>query len=454
MKNKSEASLLATISVLASLAMPLCKPLETVCTAQAISGSVGSAGLASPTSSVRDRVMTSLRPITDRIDCIEIYGIPVNAERRFSYAVQKNRWHLFIRFSSRGQSGWSEMNIGSGAAELPFQKRTSRLQWFRQLLGLTPVEAIEYLHAGQDTKGHGELEAAEMAVLDLGGRLLGMPAAQILTLTQTAPVPGLFCILSDDPEKVRSEARRSLDQNLRTHLKVKLYGKTETDCVVVKAAREVMGAKAYIGGDVNMGYRHRPSDTPVDDIVAAMIALQAAGLDACEDPANMSKSQWSEVQRRVGDLSLIPDEPMRPAWQSKIDLDPAMGRIYNMHPACMGSLIETVELGRAIQHADKKLMIGDSSLVGPACPAWQQMAIGLGADWVEALEKPQENDVFQRCVLRNPVGRSPDGRFEVKEWLPGFGVEMDLKKLKKLSSDVLTYRWNPTSPQKDSIPKP
>lgn len=424
----------------ATVTMPIFKTLEMVDAAEDSSDMASNAGLASPPSSVRDRVMASLQPVVGQVDCIEIYGIPVNAERRFSYAVEMNRWHLFIRFSSRDQSGWSEMNIGSGAAGLPIEERASMLQWFRQLLGLTPAEAIEHLCASRDKHGHQELEAAEMAVLDLGGRLLGWPVAQILTLTQTAPVPGLFCILSDDPEKVRCEAHRSLEQNLRTHLKVKLFGKIETDCAVVKAAREVMGAKAYIGGDANMGYRRRPSDAPVDDVVAAMMALRAAGLDACEDPANMSKSQWGEVQRRVGDLSLIPDESMRPAWKSKSELDPAMGRIYNMHPACMGSLIETVELGRKIQRAGKKLMIGDASLVGPACPAWQQMAVGLGANWVEALEKPQENDVFQRCALCNPVGRSPDGRYEVRERLPGFGVEMNLKRLKKLSSGALIYR--------------
>ena len=66
----------------------------------------------------------------------------------------------------------------------------------------------------------------------------------------------------------------------------------------------------------------------------------------------------------------------------------------------------------------KKLMVGDASLVGPACSAWQQLAIGLGANWVEAIEKPQENDVFQRCVLRNPVERAPDGRFALKEKRP------------------------------------
>ena len=388
--------------------------------------------------SVRSQVMATLAPVPQRIEAVEVYGVPVNAERRFSYEVQKNRWHLFIRFTSGDKSGWTEMNLGQGEPDLTLEKRAWRLKWFGQLKGRTPAEAIGFFQENRDKLDRGSLEAAEMAVLDLAGKLLGKPAAEILTLSKDAPVPGLFCILSDDPEKVKAEARRSLEQNLRTHLKVKLYGRTETDTAVVRAAREVMGPQAYIGGDVNMGYRHALSDASVDDIVTAMLALRDAGLNACEDPGQMSNAQWAEVQRRVSPMSLIPDEPLRPAWKSRLSLDPAMGGIYNMHPNCMGSLIETVELGRVIQRAGKKLMVGDSSLVGPACPVWQQVAIGLGADWVEALEKPQENDVFQRCVKRNPVNRAPDGKFALLERLPGFGVEMDLPKLKELSAGMLS----------------
>lgn len=385
-----------------------------------------------PADPVRESVMATLAPVTSRIDTVEIYGVPVNSERRFSYEVQKSRWHLFIRFVAADQSGWAEMNIGQGEPGLPLEKRAWRLKWFSQIKGKTPAEAIEFFHVNQDKLDRGTLEAAEMAVLDLAGRLLNKPAAEILTLTKTNPVPGLYCILSDEPDKVRTEARRSLEQNLRTHLKVKLYGKTHTDCAVVRAARDVMGPNAYIGGDVNMGYRHALTNAPVDDIVNALLALRDSGLNACEDPGEMSHEQWAEVQRRVAPLALIPDEPLRPAWKSRLALDPAMGGIYNMHPNCMGSLIETVGLGRVIQRAGKKLMVGDSSLVGPACPAWQQVAIGLGADWVEALEKPQENDVFQKCVRRNPVNRTPNGKFGLRERLPGFGVEMDLNKLNEL----------------------
>ena len=391
-----------------------------------------------PASPVRDRVLEQVRGADARIDGIELYAVQVDAERRFSYAVQKDRQHVFIRFMAAGKSGWDELALPAGNPGESVAQRLARLDWYREFKGKTPFEAINYLVEQRSKRNRAELEHAEMAVLDLAGRLLNKPATELLGLTGTAPVPGLYCILSDDPQTVRKEAARALEQNLRTHLKVKLYGKPEVDQAVVRAAREVFGKTAYVAGDVNMGYRHVASNAPVDDVATAMIALRDLGLDACEDPAEMSNDQWAQVQERIGTMSLIPDVPLRPAWKSRVALDPRMGRIYNMHPSCMGSIIEMVELSKVIRANGKKLMVGDASLVGVGCPAWEQLAIGMGADWVEAIEKPQENDVFQRCTVRNPVQRTADGKFGVKQFLPGFGVEIDDKKLKTLSCGFLS----------------
>jgi L-alanine-DL-glutamate epimerase-like enolase superfamily enzyme len=391
-----------------------------------------------PASPVRDRVLEQMRGTEARIDGIELYAVQVDAERRFSYAVQKDRQHVFIRFMAAGKSGWDEIALPAGKPGESVAQRLTRLDWYREFKGKTLFEAINYLVEQRSKRNRAELEHAEMAVLDLAGRLLDKPTTELLGLTGTTPVPGLYCILSDDPQMVRKEAVRALEQNLRTHLKVKLYGKPAVDQAVVRAAREVFGKTAYVAGDVNMGYRHAADNAPVDDVVAAMTALRDLGLDACEDPAEMSNDQWAQVQERIGAMSLIPDVPLRPAWKSRVALDPRMGRIYNMHPSCMGSIIEMVELSKVIRANGKKLMVGDASLVGTGCPAWEQLAIGMGADWVEAIEKPQENDVFQRCTVRNPVQRTADGKFGVKQLLPGFGVEIDDKKLKTLSCGFLS----------------
>jgi L-alanine-DL-glutamate epimerase-like enolase superfamily enzyme len=393
--------------------------------------------LADPVAMALTAIRQSLTGKTMPIDAIEFYGVPVKAERRFSFGVQKERLHIFIRLAAAGQSGWTEANLGEGKPGQTLEQRVARMKWFGDLKGRSVMEALDYLIETREKHGVRELEIAELGLLDLAGKLAGRPTFWLLDLRGRDPVPGLYCILSDDLEHVRAEARRALEQNLKTHLKVKLYGKTETDTAVVRAAREVVGPGVFIVGDANGGYRREASDEPLDGILAAMQALREAGLSACEDPAYMTPAQWAWVQERAGELSLLPDVPMRPAWKSRASFDPAMGRIYNMHPHCLGSILETVALGRVIQSHGKTLMVGDASLVGPACPAWEQIAIGLGADWVEAIEKPQENDVFQRCVKKNPVKRTPEGAFALPAAAPGFGVELDVEKLREMASEVL-----------------
>ena len=354
----------------------------------------------------------ALKGHTETIDAIEFYGIQVNAERRFSYATQKNRLHAFIRISAGGKSGWAEANLGYDPKNKPFEKRIWRMAWYAELKGKTVAEALKFTVARRPA-GYRELEYAEMALLDLAGKLTGKPTIELLGLTGRKPVPGLYCILSDDPKQVTIEAKRSLEQNLYTHLKVKLYGKSDVDAAVVRAARAVMGPDAYIVGDVNFGYRRKISDESTKAIVDAMIKLRDAGLSGCEDPAALTREQWSNIQNQTGTLDLVPDAPLRPAWDADKNISPSMGRVFNMHPACMGSVAETTVLGQRILSWNKRLMVGDSSLVGPACPAWQQIAIGLGADWVEAIEKPQENDAFKKCITKSSIKRTANGQFGI-----------------------------------------
>ena len=386
------------------------------------------------TCEVMNRVLEALEGRDAKIESITAYAIPVDAERRFSYGVQQGRLHAFIRFTAGGEHGWTEFNASRAvpAAEVPAYL-AGQFNWFGELKGLTVAGALKAVVARRP-KGIRELEAAEMALLDLAGRLTGKPSAELLGLSGKEPVPGVFCILSDEPAQVRALAKLALEQQLRTHMKVKLYGKPAIDLAVVQAAREVIGPDAFLVGDVNRGYRPLHSDESIEPIAEALRQLHSAGLSACEDPAEMTAGQWEELQRAVGGLDLVPDVPVRPAWSAAAQIRPGMGRIFNMHPACMGSVMETVTLGRLIQSWDRKLMVGDASLVGPACVAWTQMAIGLGADWVEAIEKPQENDVFQRCLLKNPVGRTPDGRFVIREARPGWGIELDEAELRKLAT--------------------
>ena len=390
--------------------------------------------------SVEKKVLRQLEPLEETVDAIEFYGVRVNAERRFSYGVQPHRTHLFVRFISANKNGWAEVNLGTISDDVTMDELAEHFSWYRNLIGKSLPDALDEIIKSRDQQSWKSLEMAEIAVLDLAGRHLGKSALELMSLNERAPVPGLFAILSDDPIQVKRQAALALEQNLRSHLKVKLYGKTDIDQAVVRAAREVYGPEAYLIGDVNMGYRRKGNaDTKISEIEEHLLRLRKCGLSACEDPAEMTASEWADLQQRVGSLDLIPDVPMRPSWKALRDFESESGNVFNLHPGSMGSILQTVELAQTIKSQGKRLMIGDASLVGPGCTVWEQMAIGLGADWVEAIEKPQESNVIQECQTANAVRRNAQGLFELNSKAGGFGLEVDTTKLGKRAFGVARF---------------
>ncbi|MBI4979908.1 MAG: hypothetical protein HZC28_20680 [Spirochaetes bacterium] len=240
------------------------------------------------------------------------------------------------------------------------------------------------------------------------------------------PVPGLYCVLENEPEKAAAMAAAVKEMNFKTHIKIKLYGKHDLDKSIITAVRNVMGSDTYIVGDVNCGYRVTKSTEPLDEIARLLLELHAVGLNACEDPADMSIEQWVALQKKVDTLDLIPDHIMRPAAAAVNTIVPGMGSIYNIHPGCMGSVIDAVRLATKVKSFGAKLMIGDDSLIGPSLTAWQQVAIGTQAEWVEAVEKQGESEVFLECVRSQVTFRDANGNMAMKKPKPGFGQDIDV----------------------------
>ncbi|HOJ10309.1 MAG TPA: enolase C-terminal domain-like protein [Clostridiales bacterium] len=369
--------------------------------------------------------MTGSALAKNKIDKIELFRYDSDVERHFSFGTWKSRQHAFIEITSGDYCGWGEnvMSVNN--------KNISLSEWgqyFHELNGLSILEAIQYIERKLTDWGSRRCEMADMALLDLAGHIIGEPAGKLLELNWDEvknSVPGVYVILHDDPTQVKELAKKAINEKLTTHVKLKLFGKIELDIELVRAIRDVLGEEPYIIGDVNCGYREKLADEGMHDIANQLIKLHANGLNACEDPAMLTNAQWVELQNMTGGLDLIPDYPLRLAVTAIKTILPGMGRIYNIHPGCTGSIHGAVKLGKKIKEIGGKLMIGDDSLLGPANTAWQQIAIGLGADWVEALVKPGESDGFLNSVKAQATVRMDGSAITVPKLLPGFGLEID-----------------------------
>lgn len=364
-----------------------------------------------------------------KISRIELFRYDVDIPRYFSWGTWYNRQHLFMKISAEGHFGWSEI---PAAVNTPEFDPTDWVKYLRSFLGVTIDKAQEIL-TSQQIQGSGisckNLEFIEMGLLDLSGRLQMKPAIELLGLKKTDPVPGLFCILDKDADKVKRAAEDSIDQNLSQYVKLKMYGERSLDLSLLRTVRDTIGKKAIVISDANAGYKQWKSLT---ELAAILTEFNDNGLNAIEDPAELTVTEWIQLQAMVGDLSLIPDYPLRPAWEGLKNIRAGMGRIYNLHPSTMGSFKFTAELANKVKTIGSAVMIGDDSLVGPACSAWQQIAIGAGAKWVEALEKKEDSKDFLRCLRSSATKLQRDGTISMNA-RPGFGLEIDVQSLKKLS---------------------
>ncbi len=361
----------------------------------------------------------------NKIDKIELYRYDNDIPRYFSWGTWYNRQQIFMKMTSGDFVGWSETNGSKNNPALDLKKWGEFLKPFT---GMRVNDAYALIKANQNSNGKfsvSQLEFIEMSLLDLLGRIEEKPAITLIGLHALDPVSGLFCILNNDLKEIEQNIHKAITQGLDTHVKFKMYGKRDFDLEIVKLARPLLGKDAFILSDVNKGYKNWRN---LDELAEILIELREAGLNACEDPAKLTQEEWIRLQQKVGELSLVPDYVLRPSWEGIHNLKTDMGRYYNMHPDTMGSLHGLSALGKKIKTLGGGIMIGDASLVGPACSAWQQIAIGSGASWVEAIEKNEDSEGYLECLISKPTYRDDNGKFAVNP-TPGFGVHLDEEKL-------------------------
>ena len=360
------------------------------------------------------------------INKIELFRYDINITRHFSWGTWYNRQHLFMKISAGDYYGWSEIPASKNNPDFDPTSWQVYLSIFK---GLSIAEAFKALHSKQragskySTK---QLEFVEMGLLDLAGRILQKPAVEILNLKARQAIPGLYCILDNNLARIKRKARRSIEQDLASHMKIKMFNDIDLNIKILNLVRDILGSDAMVMSDPNRGLK---SWRDLNELAQLLKNFHKNGLDAIEDPAELNIDQWIRLQTMVGELALIPDFPLRPAWLSLEKLKKGMGKIYNLHPSTMGSFSHTAKLAHKIKSMGARVMIGDDSLAGPACSAWQQIAIGAGAIWVEAIEKRGDSDKYLECLESKPTYRNRNGQFTM-DLRPGFGVEIDTEKLR------------------------
>ncbi len=361
------------------------------------------------------------------IDTVRIYKFNIFAKKQFSFGTWHNRQHLFLKLGSEGKTGWAECVMSTNKPDINLFDAAS---CFEQLRGKSVSEAFTIIRSVFGAWKYIFTETAEMALIDLRGKLTKKSAVDLLVLENRNPVPGIYVILSKDADEVHEKTAIALASNRDSVIKMKLFGDVELDRKLISAVRSLaLRERTILIGDVNYGYSDA-LDFSMEKLGIQLIMLHTAGLDACEDPAEMPIFNWVRLQEFVSPLKLIADSPLRPSRKAQKIIRRDMCEIFNIHPDAAGSIFDAVILGEKIKGESGSLMIGDDSLIGPGCSAWQQLAIGLGADFVEATEKDVESDFYREALYHDGIDYR-DGFYYLRKDAHGFGVELD--------EDVLSF---------------
>lgn len=373
-----------------------------------------------------------IKDITAPIDSIELYLYNVESKKSFSFGTWNTRQQVYIRITCGGYNGYGEEVLAVNNPDVSLEDWCKIL---KPLKGMPLPQAFAVVRENINVWSDRLSEIVEMAIVDVAGKLLKQPSIALMGLSQRAPIHGVFVVLSDDVQDVENKIQQQLAIQDTKFIKVKLFGDNALDCAIVSAVRKyTKRGEVYLIGDVNGGYTEKDKpETDLIDLQGKLKKLYDCGLDACEDPAYIPNEQWVTLQNLAEDLALIPDVPMRPAGVICETFVAGMGRIYNIHPGCTGSILDAVSLADCIRRSSAKIMIGDDSLIGIGCTIWQQIAIGLKADWVEATEKIVESDDFYRAVAQMATKYEGDV-IHYDDSADGFGIEMNLALLQELAT--------------------
>jgi len=160
--------------------------------------------------------------------------------------------------------------------------------------GANPTD-IEAVHASMDSsvKGNPYAKAAvDIAVYDLAGHTLDVPAAALLggRIRDRIPVCHSLGIMDDDP--ALEEAEKVVSEGIRT-IKVKTGVDADRDVRVVRKLRERLGEGIALRVDANEGYR-----LVSEAVTITQRMVDEAGIFLCEQPLAGARA-CAEVARRL-----------------------------------------------------------------------------------------------------------------------------------------------------------
>ncbi|MDX6668768.1 MAG: L-Ala-D/L-Glu epimerase [Solirubrobacteraceae bacterium] len=209
-----------------------------------------------------------------------------------SYGTLERRELLLLRLEMGGTRGVGE------AAPLPAYDGVS-LDEVRQALAPALADLQAYTEGSAARVAQPQAAAAlEVALQDHAARSTNVPIASLLADAPTATIPVNATIAATDPAEA---AREAADATAASFSCVKLKVGLAGDIDRVTAVRDAVGPDVAIRVDANGAWT-------VEEALAALEGLGAAGLELCEEPVRGVQAHADLRERLNGAVRIAMDE--------------------------------------------------------------------------------------------------------------------------------------------------
>lgn len=186
--------------------------------------------------------------------------------------------HAFVRLrTDAGLTGY-----GEGTA-LPWftGETTASMGSFVETWLVPRIEGRPYDEAARELAGFAETfpanpggkAAVELALLDLAGKVAGVPVRELLGVTRRDVVPCVYPVPGVDPDRARELTERGLSAGFE-RFKIKATGDVEADVARIDAVLERLPTGATARVDANTGWRSFPTARRAAEAIAAPEKLE------------------------------------------------------------------------------------------------------------------------------------------------------------------------------------
>ncbi|MEM7442663.1 MAG: mandelate racemase/muconate lactonizing enzyme family protein [Pseudomonadota bacterium] len=272
------------------------------------------------------------------------------------------------------------------------------------------------------------LSALEMAMWDARGKIAGLPLHEMWGGAYRSRIEMCAYVFISDPDKVADELRAYRDQGF-TSFKLKVGLDPEQDVALVRKARETLGPSAQLRVDPNGAWTLA---------TAKRMAAKLAPFDLqyIEQPLPVEDLAGSAQLAALSPVPICIDEGAYTLQETMAAIRMGAGEVILVDPHEAGGLWQCLKTGAVCEAASMHIGMHSGGELGLTQAAYLHLAASMPNAKIalDTLYQHHADDILTERIAFT------DGRADVPTG-PGLGVEVDLEKLERYETDVITSAY-------------